>query len=47
LIHELGESSFKNEERRHEVLEEHKRIIKAIKKRDIDAAAKYHGCTTL
>lgn len=38
LIHELGESSFKNEERRRQVLDEHKKIIKAIKKRDIEEA---------
>lgn len=45
LIHELGESSFKKEHRRREVLEEHKRIIRAIKNRNIEEAKKeivYH-----
>ena len=45
LIDELGESSLKNENRRHEVLEEHKNIIQAIKKRNIEDARKkivYH-----
>lgn len=38
LIHELGESSFKKENRRREVLEEHKRIVHAIKSRNIEEA---------
>ena len=45
LIHELGESNLKKEDRRREVYAEHMNIIKAIKKRDIEQAKKeivYH-----
>ncbi|WP_055668908.1 FadR/GntR family transcriptional regulator [Desnuesiella massiliensis] len=41
LICELGESSFKNNEKRKaEVLEEHKKIISAIKARNVEEAKK-------
>jgi len=38
LIHEIGESSLKKENRKQEVLEEHKNIIIAIMNRDVEGA---------
>lgn len=38
LIREIGESSFKKAKRKEEVIEEHRKIIKAIKERDIEKA---------
>lgn len=40
LICELGESSSKNEKRKSEVIKEHKKIIMAIKSRDVEEAKK-------
>lgn len=45
LIHEMGEKSNTNIARREEIIEEHKNLINAIYKRDIDLAKKslnYH-----
>lgn len=45
LIEEFGERSYKNKERRIEVIEEHKRIINSIMKRDVEegrAAVGHH-----
>jgi len=38
LIEELGERSKRNEARRLEVIEEHKKIIQSIKNRDVEEA---------
>lgn len=38
LIHEIAESSFKSVKRREEVIDEHVRIIRAIRERDVEKA---------